>query len=291
MEKRIRRTTMQLKRAAALVLTLAVVNVFGIFYSTKIEDVDAEKAPTLSVAGPQASIDYSQELTSMSDEDVWELPLNDIIHSTINQKIFESEVQANEDSPVEESAEINTEEESVLEEAISETDQVEPEPEPEPEIVYDSIVWTTADTDLAANRRISVDKMNAVIAKSASMCGGTPFEGNGDIFIEASEMSGLNPIYIFAHASWESGYGKSSQAVNKHNYFGIASFDSSPGSAYVMGDDMRAGIINGAIWIADNYYNQGQTTLNQMIYGRKQYASSGESWISGILSIMNRYLD
>ena len=291
MKKRVKRVVMNLESMIILLsFIMACTCVFGIFYSTNVEgfsiisnnksqfmiDTERRQLKPILLLSSTPSLDKAWDVTK----------LYDTTFSPFNQKIFENDVQANNNLQVEESAEIDTEE-SVIEEAISDTNNYQ-----EPETDYcDPVTRFERKTDLAVNRKISVDKMNEIINKTARICGGTPFEGNGDIFIEASEKSGLDPIYIFAHASWESGYGKSSQARNKHNYFGIASFDSSPNSAYIMGDNMRAGIINGAIWIAENYYKQGQTTLNLMIYGKKCYASTKDEWINGILSIMNRYID
>lgn len=115
--------------------------------------------------------------------------------------------------------------------------------------------------------------------------GGTAFKGKGAIFIEASKRSGLDPVYILSHAAWESKWGKSDLAVNKANYFGIAAYDFNPyDSAYHMGDSMEDGIINGAVWIKRNYYDNGYINLNAMIqYGN--YASDSK-WSDGIANIM-----
>lgn len=113
--------------------------------------------------------------------------------------------------------------------------------------------------------------------------------GTAEYFVEAGEITGLNPIYLFAHAAWESGWGDSAMAKNKKNYYGIAAFDRNPSKAYVMGNDKRSGIINGAIWIKDNFYDNNQKTLHDMIYNKHYYASAADDWINGILAIMNKH--
>ncbi|MFA7156872.1 MAG: peptidoglycan DD-metalloendopeptidase family protein [Bacilli bacterium] len=116
----------------------------------------------------------------------------------------------------------------------------------------------------------------------------SPFRNNGDIFNAASAASGLDPRYIVAHAAHESGWGTSAICRQKGNYFGIGAFDSSPGlSAYYMGSGLKAGIVEGAKWIAKNYINQGQDTLYAMEYGAKRYATAVDQWINGIASIMS----
>lgn len=116
--------------------------------------------------------------------------------------------------------------------------------------------------------------------------GGTPFKGKGAVFIQASKATGLDPVYLLAHAAWETGWGRSQIAKEHRNYYGIAAYDRNPGNAYVMGNTIDEGIINGAKWIKANYYDQGLKSLNSMIYGGKMYASDKDKWISGISSIM-----
>lgn len=134
---------------------------------------------------------------------------------------------------------------------------------------------------------ISVDDMNNIISHWEKYNGGSPFNGHGDIFIQASQASGLDPIYIFAHASWESNWGKSYLARDRGNYFGINAVDVNPNAAHHMGSTMADGIVNGAVWISQHYYSEGATNLNGMIYGHKQYASAADKWINGINSIMS----
>jgi len=54
-----------------------------------------------------------------------------------------------------------------------------------------------------------------------------------------------------------------------------------------MGNSLKAGIVEGAKWIAKNYTNQGQDTLYTMEYGAKRYATDVDGWINNISSIMS----
>ena len=140
-------------------------------------------------------------------------------------------------------------------------------------------------TDLGYCSELSVDEINKIIdyyEQHASH--GTAFAGHGEAFIKAAEITGLNPIYIFAHAACESDFGQSYYGQVHHNYFGINAVDSNPDLAYVMGDGVDAGIIAGAMWIKENYYDDGLTTLKSM--HDAGYASS-ESWADTIASIAN----
>lgn len=157
-----------------------------------------------------------------------------------------------------------------------------------------------AEANKKANSRYSVDQNSDLSNKSVYVTtedmnniirhfdpnGTSPFQGQGNVFIEASKESGLDPIYIFAHASWESDYGRSYLARDRGNYFGINAIDANPNAAHHMGNTIYDGIVNGAVWISKNYYQEGQTSLNSMIYGGKRYAKAADKWIKGVNGIM-----
>lgn len=149
------------------------------------------------------------------------------------------------------------------------------------EVHYNNI---TVYTDLSAMNTITADQMNIILDYWASK-NGTPFKGNGQLFIDASKQSGLDPVYILAHAAVESGWGKQSMS---HNYFGIGAFDSNPSNGHTYGNaDMASGIINGANWISRNYYQNGQTSLYTMRYndGNHEYCTSN-TWMHDINHII-----
>ena len=146
--------------------------------------------------------------------------------------------------------------------------------------------------DLTKFRRPTVSELNKWIHSYAPL--DSPFRGRGNIFLLASDESGLDPKYLIAHAALESGWGKSKIARDKHNYFGVAAYNNSPyESAMYLGTDFKSGIINGAKWIRDNYINRGQNTLYRMLYGDPNhvYASydngkPNDSWMGNISKIM-----
>lgn len=144
-------------------------------------------------------------------------------------------------------------------------------------------------TDLSIMNDVTVDDMNKIINYwnyySDEYC---PFVNNGQMFIDASRETGLDPVYILAHAGLESGWGTSYYARNYHNYFGIGAFDQNPDNAIKYSNDkMEDGIIKGAIWIKENYYENGQTNLYSMRYnnGYHEYCTS-DTWVDLIVDIM-----
>ena len=118
----------------------------------------------------------------------------------------------------------------------------------------------------------------------------SPFNGQGNVFMEAQKQSGLDARYILAHAALESGWGKSNIAKKYNNYFGIGAFDNDPNNAKNFSNSgLASGIINGAKWIAKNYYNSSykQKTLYKMRNnnGVHQYATD-PNWHNKIANIM-----
>lgn len=124
----------------------------------------------------------------------------------------------------------------------------------------------SAYTNLKVTKPISVKQMDYLIDYwSPKVMGGkgTPFEGKGYVFVEAAKKTGLDPIYIFWHAAVESSWGWKHHG-DKYNYFGICVFDSDPSKGLIMGNSLDEGIINGAQWIKENYYDKGRITLMDM---------------------------
>lgn len=144
-------------------------------------------------------------------------------------------------------------------------------------------------TDLSIMNSINVDQINKIIDYWDYHSGGdSPFINNGQIFIDAARETGLDPIYILAHAGLESAWGTSYYATNYHNYFGIGAFDYDPDNAMLYSNnEMRNGIIEGAKWIRENYYNNGQTSLYLMRYnnGYHEYCTSA-TWVDSITEII-----
>ncbi len=149
--------------------------------------------------------------------------------------------------------------------------------------------WTNSDVtkhDLGKRLQgITATQINNWIRAKAP---NSPFNGQGQAFIEAQKQSGLDARYILAHAALESAWGTSRIAREYHNYFGINAYDSNPDNAKKSSNrSLQAGIINGAVWIKEHYYNRGQKTLYAMNHdsGGHNYASD-KAWGDKIANIM-----
>lgn len=149
--------------------------------------------------------------------------------------------------------------------------------------------WTNSDVtkhDLGKRLQgITATQINNWIRAKAP---NSPFNGQGQVFIEAQKQSGLDARYILAHAALESAWGSSRIARTYHNYFGINAYDSNPDNAKKSSNrSLQAGIINGAVWIKEHYYNRGQKTLYAMNHDKNghNYASD-KAWGDKIANIM-----
>jgi len=145
----------------------------------------------------------------------------------------------------------------------------------------------SVDSDLKAEApTLTVSDMDALIVEWDRRAGGnTGLVGKGYAFITAAKKTGYNPVYLLAHAAVESGWGTSNFAVSRGNLFGIGAFDSNPNNAFEMGDSIEAGIVNGGIWINENFYDgRGTRTLQEMY--NANYASN-PAWAGQISDIVN----
>lgn len=149
--------------------------------------------------------------------------------------------------------------------------------------------WTNTDIkqhDLAVtSNTLTADQLNEWINSNASES--SEMYGMGQAFLDAGTQSGLDPRYLVGHAALETGWGSEGYAKDG-NFYGIGAFDSNPDNALKYGNaSASTGIIEGAKWIAQNYYSQGQTTLDSMRNngGTHEYATD-PNWDEKIASIM-----
>lgn len=142
-------------------------------------------------------------------------------------------------------------------------------------------------SDLDAGQKIALnaDDMNRIIdGWTSHLAEDSVLKGHGEAFIVASRETGLDPVYLLAHSIIESGSGTSYLARTRNNFFGINAIDSNPELAYNMGDSVDQGIIAGACWIKENFYDNGYTSLYEMANGG--YATNPK-WASDIASVYN----
>ena len=103
-----------------------------------------------------------------------------------------------------------------------------------------------------------------------------------------SNAYGLNPIYILAHAIWESGWGRSAITRTKNNLFGWGAVDSDPsGGAWTFRDyedccDVVMGFVKRSYLTPGGRYFEGLS-----LKGMNVHYASDRNWANGIRTLMN----
>lgn len=83
----------------------------------------------------------------------------------------------------------------------------------------------------------------------------------GEIFVKYQNQYGVNALLAASFAALESGWGKSSIAINKNNLFGLNAVDSNPGNADTF-DSVEDSIYNfTSSWMSKRYLNAKYTNL------------------------------
>ncbi len=135
------------------------------------------------------------------------------------------------------------------------------------------------DMDLGTKVEATAEELDAYIASKTKE--GSKLRGTGAYFLKAQKEYGINAMTLIAHAALESEWGTSDIVVDKNNFYGIGAFDSSPYKSAYTYADTEDGILAGAKFIKENYYDKGQTTLRTMNHnnGKHEYATDDEWYI------------
>lgn len=280
-------------QAAILVIMLLLFNIIGC--TEPLADSIAPqptKVTTKYISAKCIDEDQKNIINTISNVDIVKNE-NDIVTAT-----YENDNTNQEEPTVEDNSnnEPQQQEESMVNDNVSEQENTNQE-----EVNYDAdgtIAYASTGVDpypgyytkymnLANRMDISVDQMNNLIDHWLNGRE-SKLSGEGEAFIKASQLTGLDPIFLLALAAQESGWKTSKLHSRKNNPYSIAMYDENPECGYILGDEFGSGIVNGAVWIYDHYYCNGQITLYDMIYGPQEYSSAKDDWIGGITDIMER---
>lgn len=133
--------------------------------------------------------------------------------------------------------------------------------------------------DLANKTEITTDDMNYLIDHYLSIHPGSALKGCGQAFITASNHTGLDPLFFLALCGIESGWGTNKTHVDLNNPYSFGMYGDGTHGGYSLGQTFSEGIVNGADYIYDNYYKNGQTTLYLMNhYGDHSYCAEDSDW-------------
>lgn len=109
-------------------------------------------------------------------------------------------------------------------------------------------------------------------------------KNQGWAFIEASKITGYDPIFLLALTAQEAGWNVSDLHRSKNNAYSIRMYDNDVNMGYRMGNSYADGIINGAIWLKRYYYDEGAYCIKSMV--DKHYATD-PNWAPAIVWIMD----
>lgn len=140
--------------------------------------------------------------------------------------------------------------------------------------------------DLKNQSKLTAEQLNNWINSKTKQH--SVMRNQGNAFFKAGQDSGLDPLYIVAHAAHETAWGTSGIVKRKNNFYGIRAFDDSPSQSASTWGSPADGIIKGAVWIRKNYYDKGQNTLYKMRFssnGKHNYATD-KLWPNKIAEIM-----
>jgi len=109
-------------------------------------------------------------------------------------------------------------------------------------------------------------------------------EGIGEQVLLCERIYDVNAYFIIAVASLESGFGKSLQAQNKNNLFGLGAYDHSAYESALSFESKAEGVEYFCELISD-YYKSGRRTPASI---NQRYASD-ELWAHKVVRLMNSY--
>ncbi|WP_435154702.1 glucosaminidase domain-containing protein [Haladaptatus sp. DFWS20] len=148
------------------------------------------------------------------------------------------------------------------------------------------------DSDLTNTENISGSNLDYAIQQVRS---DSPLIGLGDTWVDVGNQEGINPVYMAAHAAWESAWGTSNIAQDKNNIYGWKAYDSCPYSCAESFSSKSQCIRTVIPVIRDEYLTLGgdhyYSSYGPTLRGMNQDYATDLSWAEGIRDVMNSFAD
>ncbi|GAA0229293.1 peptidoglycan-binding protein [Haladaptatus pallidirubidus] len=148
------------------------------------------------------------------------------------------------------------------------------------------------DSDLTNTEDISGGDLDYAIRQVRS---DSPLIGLGSTWVDVSYQEGINPVYMAAHAAWESAWGTSNIARDKNNIYGWKAYDSCPYSCAESFSSKSQCIRTVMPVIRDEYLTPGgdhyYSSYGPTLRGMNQDYATDISWAEGIRDVMNSLAD
>jgi beta-N-acetylglucosaminidase len=143
----------------------------------------------------------------------------------------------------------------------------------------------TVETNLNEVDKVTGDELNFAIQAIRPDSG---LIGLGKTFVEVGIAESINPVYIAAHAAWESSWGTSRIFIDKNNLFGYGAFDRAPYESAWTFNTKEEGVAHAMKIIKQDYLTEGGSYYNgATLSGMNVYYATDPNWANGIASVMN----
>lgn len=142
--------------------------------------------------------------------------------------------------------------------------------------------------DLGNRMLVTKDDMKLLVDRYCKLYPDSAFKDCEGAFVEASNLTGLDPLFLFSLAGIESGWGTSKLHIAQGNPYSMGMYGDGEHVGYDVADSFYNGIIEGACYIYEHYYLVGQTSLYSMNHhGDHSYCAGDSSWEAQIETEMN----
>jgi hypothetical protein len=143
----------------------------------------------------------------------------------------------------------------------------------------------TVETNLNSSVTVTGSEVDAAIQAIRS---DSPLVGLGQTIVDVSQREGIHPLYIVAHAAWESTWGTSRLARDKNNLFGYRAYDSCPYECAQTFNTKAESIETVMPIIRADYLMEGSRYYNgPTLMGMNVRYATDQNWKNGIADIMN----
>ncbi|WP_158413663.1 peptidoglycan hydrolase [Haladaptatus cibarius] len=150
----------------------------------------------------------------------------------------------------------------------------------------------SVDSDLTNTEDITGSDLDYAIQQVRS---DSPLIGLGSTWVDVGNQEGINPVYMVAHAAWESDWGTSNIAQDKNNIYGWKAYDNCPYSCAESFSTKSECIQAVMPVIRDEYLTPGgdhyYSSYGPTLRGMNQDYATDISWAEGIRDVMNSLAD
>lgn len=161
-------------------------------------------------------------------------------------------------------------------------------PEEDVREVTNFVYYDRSSDDLINQMMVSKSDMEYLVDHYVTIHPDSALKGTAGAFIEASNNTGMDPIFFFSLAGIESGWGTSKIHIKQANPYSMGMYGDGVHNGYDLADSFYEGIVEGANYIYENYYLNGQTTLYEMNHhGDHSYCAEDPAWEEMIELEMN----